>query len=158
MKNKYYIENGVAYIHATGQTFMVDDEDLGIVSQYSWSINPRGYVMAKVHRKNISLHRLLLSFPDGIVDHINRDKLDNRRSNLRVVNATESSRNRGVSKNNQSGFKGVSTCSGRAWKYRAQINVDGKRVFLGHYKTAEEAHAAYVAAALKYFGEYAPLV
>ena len=79
--------------------------------------------------------------PEGLeTDHINRDKLDNRRENLRFVTHRENLLNR--SSKSASGVKGVYFCSGRSKPWRAQITRYGKRVNIGYYKSIEEAAAA----------------
>lgn len=108
----------------------------------------------KNHDRLIKLHREIIGAKVGeITDHVNGDTLDNRRSNLRVCTVKDNSRNRGLQKNNRSGFKGIyRTVNGN---YRAQIHVNKKRIVLGHFKTAVAASRAYNIAAKKYFGEFA---
>ena len=119
----------------------------------------------KRHRRYY-LSRLIMGEPKGmLVDHVNGDTLDNRRSNLRVCSKGENGRNRKVaSKNNTSGFKGVS-CRKKGpdmineWSrpWQAYINHDKKRHHLGMFATAEEAARAYDAKALELHGEFARL-
>lgn len=161
MKNSYYIKNNVAYVlDSKGNTFIVDADDLERIKICTWcKDNAKGYVMGTIKRKRVPLHRFLLGYPDGIVDHINRNTCDNRRKNLRVCNITESNWNRGVQRSNRVGIKGVALCLSRdrKKKYRAQINVNGKRIRLGWFMTAEEAAIAYKEAERKYYGEFAPV-
>lgn len=160
MKNKYNIVGDVAYLYdSKGNCFQVDAEDLDRVKKSTWwKDESRGYIKGTISGKRVSLHRYLLDYPDGIVDHINRDRCDNRKDNLRVCTMSESNMNRGVQKSNKTGIKGVAYCPSRdrVSKYRAQINVDGKRIRLGWFETAEEAQAAYKEAEDFYFGEFAP--
>ena len=160
MKNKYTIVDGVAYVSdAKGNQFMVDADDIDRIKICSWyRENRKGYFLGTISGKHVRLHRFLLGEPDGLVDHINRNKSDNRKQNLRVCTVTESNWNRGVQKSNKIGIKGVALCSSRhgAKRYRAQINVDGKRIRLGWFDNVEEAQAVYEEAAKKYFGEFAP--
>lgn len=105
----------------------------------------------------IILHRLILDAPKGMqVDHINGNRLDNRRENLRICTQAENCKNRKESKNNTSGYKGVSICS-QTKKYKAVIQLNRKKIFLGRFKTAKEAAIAYNEAAVKYHGEFANL-
>lgn len=105
------------------------------------------------------LHRDILSriigrelTTDEMVDHKNLNSVDNRRANLRLATSTQNQGNRRVSKNNKSGFKGVSKAKN---KWVATITVNGRRIILGRFKTPEEAHEAYCAGAKEHFGEFA---
>jgi hypothetical protein len=100
------------------------------------------------------LHRYIISAPEGMyVDHINCNTLDNRRENLRLCTMTENMRNRGKYHNNTVGYRGV-TFHKRDNRFQAQIRIDGKRLFLGYFLTAEDAHEAYKEASIKYHGEF----
>lgn len=132
---------------------IVDDEDYEGLSQNKWYLTSHGYV--KSHREY--MHRILLSpQPDQQVDHINMDKLDNRRVNLRVCSARENSLYRPINKNNHSGYKGVSQRKDTK-RWQAYIMVNRKRLHLGYYDTKERAAKVYNEAATKYFGEFAYL-
>jgi len=93
-------------------------------------------------------------WPQGEVDHINCNKFDNRWDNLRVASRTQNANNIGLRKNNKSGYKGVSydKATGR---YIALIRSGGKKINLGRFDTAEEAHAAYCKAAKELHGDFA---
>lgn len=94
---------------------------------------------------------------DGFwVDHINGDTLDNRRSNLRLCTVSGNNHNRMKSKNNTSGYKGVSWLK-QNQKWRAYIKVNSKDKHLGCYLDKEDAARAYDKAAKEYFGEFARL-
>jgi hypothetical protein len=104
--------------------------------------------------QTIYLHRLIAGEPEGAeVDHRDGDGLLNIRSNLRVCSTSQNHCNRRLSIRNTSGFKGASW-NASVGKWLARIKVNGKRHNLGHFLTPEEAHAAYVAASLKYHGEF----
>lgn len=90
---------------------------------------------------------------DFVPDHINRNKLDNRRENLRESTNAENLRNRGVQRNSTTGFTGVYL--DKRWnRYTAKIKFNRKYVHLGCFATAEEAHARYCEEARKLFGEF----
>lgn len=87
-------------------------------------------------------------------DHINRNRLDNRRCNLRKCTLSQNMQNRVVLPNNKAGFKGVHWC-GPDKKWQAQIYVGKKRHYLGKYKDKHDAARAYNKAALELHGEFA---
>ncbi len=157
-------ENGVGYVSLTqGKVAKVDIEDLPLVGQYNWHVVPRGSCLYAENRtgvgdlkKSLKMHRLIMGLTNekADVDHINHDTLDNRRSNLRVCEHSENSRNCIVSKNNKIGLKGVSF-EKYTGKYKAQITVNYKGMNLGRYDTPEEAHKVYIEAAKKFYGEFA---
>jgi hypothetical protein len=90
-------------------------------------------------------------WPSDLVDHINGVRDDDRIENLREASNTENQHNAKRSARNKTGFKGVFLWNG---KYRANIRVNGKRIFLGAFVTGEEAHAAYCAAAEIHHGRF----
>jgi hypothetical protein len=93
-------------------------------------------------------------WPQGQIDHINGDGLDNRIANLRLATNSQNMANRRHNRNSTSPYKGVSYV--KKWgRWVARIQKDKKRVEIGYFFTPEEAHAAYVAAAREAFGEFA---
>jgi len=93
-------------------------------------------------------------WPDGIVDHINCDRTDDRLENLRLASLAENARNCVVRKDSRSGYKGVSPHKA-AGKYQASIGYEGKNLYLGLHETAEKAAEAYDSKAIELFGEFA---
>jgi len=143
-----------------GATVLVDDADLPIVSRHSWHLSHNGYAIRRERingRKPVLyLHRAIMSADwDGDVDHINGDKLDNRRCNLRYVTRAQNNMNMRT-RRGSSRFKGV------VWhkqdrRWWAVIKAEGKQRSLGTYATQEEAAAAYNVAAKRFFGDFARL-
>lgn len=145
-----------------GLVAIVDDDDTEWLNKWKWhaSVNPEGsYALRNQHpggvRSLIFMHREICPPPAGFqVDHINGNRLDNRRCNLRVATISQNNANRPVYKNNQLGVKGVALSGG---KYRARIRVNRKCICLGRHETIEQAAEAYRLAAERYFGEFARL-
>jgi len=105
-------------------------------------------------------HQIVYFLHHGIIppmiDHIDRDKTNNRIGNLRPCTDTQNKANIGLLKSNSSGYKGVSLNT-RSGMYHAQIKINGKQTYLGRYTTPEEAAIRYNEAARKQFGEFAHL-
>lgn len=145
----------IAYIPLTqGFYALIDVED--IPRAYgSWTAKRSGnciYAHAKRDGAMITLHRFLLGKPDMLVDHKNRDGLDNRRANLRLSTLGQNQWNRKISRLSKTGLKGVHKEGNRWMSY---IDTDRKRTRLGVFSTPEEAHVAYRAAADKLHGDFA---
>lgn len=135
-----------------GYFTIVDEADWDVVNKYSWSYQiPGGYPAAQVNYKKIKLHQYLTEYP--MTDHVNGNKLDNRRCNLRECTKSQNSINSG-SRGGASRFRGVSLARGR---WRARLKHDGKYLSLGQFSTEEEAAEAYNQGALEYHGEFARL-
>lgn len=140
---------------------LVDDDDYPIVSKYNWCLNRKGYVVGKANEEYIRLHRFIAKthhwdVGENIIDHINRDKRDNRKSNLRVCTPQQNCFNRIQRYNGAtSRYKGVSKRGNGHW--RMMIYIDGKPYYNETYRTEIEAAVAYNRAAIKVHGEYALL-
>ena len=121
---------------------LFDDKDEIVIASYNWYKGTNGYAQAGGSESGfglIRMHQLLLGKHPGMhIDHINRNKLDNRRTNLRVVTASENIFNQGPDRRNKTGIRGVYYLE-RIKRYWAYINILGKRKNLGYYKTLEEA-------------------
>lgn len=137
-----------------GPFFLIDIGDLHLLGKHRWRLDKMGYVRSG--RCNL-LHRMIMDPGEKqVVDHINGDPSDCRRSNLRVASQKQNSYNTRLAKNNKSGYKGVSWDSHRN-KYAASISVDRRTVHLGRFENKEEAAEAYDKAASFYFGKFALL-
>lgn len=146
-----------------GQIALVSEADLTLILARSWFAKPRSYrkgdntrfyaASAGPDRRQIIMHRLILRAPDGlVVDHINGDGLDNRRTNLRLCTQRENLLNRKV--RSRSGFRGV-TRTPAGWV--ARISDDGRKLQLGTFHCPIEAARAYDEAALAHHGAFAML-
>lgn len=145
-------------------TWRVNKCNSSLAGQQTGSQTRHGYVVMTIDGNSYRGHRLAWLYvkgqwPKDQVDHINGVRDDNRWSNLREASHLQNGGNRKIQRNNTSGFKGVRRCSlstertQRPWE--AAIWFNGKRMYLGRFRTAEGAHAAYCAAAEKFHGEFA---
>jgi len=138
--------------------FFFDLEDLDKVKNIKWCTDSDGYIVAHVNKKTIFLHNFLfnpMKCEKGFKrDHININPLDNRKRNLRIITNSLSNANKGLQKNNTSGFKGVGIIKNKKCiKYRATITINNKFIHLGCYDTPEEAHEVYVNKCRELYGE-----
>ena len=140
-----------------GGSFIVDLDDFDLASSHYWYLDDRGYVTGKeyITGKTIRLHSILC--PNFVeVDHINQNKLDNRKCNFREVTRQENVINRPISKRNSSGFIGV-YWSKKDKSWYSQITINRKVIHLGYTSTKEKAIIQRLEAELQYFGkEFAP--
>jgi hypothetical protein len=142
---------------------IVDDADYETLSQFKWSVfhsggaNRKYYAQRSPHPKHqtILMHRMLMDYPGGMeIDHINGNGLDNRKCNLRICSKSQNMANRGKTKRNQSGAKGIIWDKANQ-RWMARIAIQRKTYFLGRFERIEDARSAYARAAQKYFGEFA---
>ena len=140
----------------SGHQVKVDDDDYLEMSKYRWH-RANGYAMRHISTKpdkRIYMHRQILNISSElVVDHKNRNKLDNRKVNLRPAtisqNAGNSKKRVGLSR-----YKGVSFFKPRGY-WRARITINGKSTLIGYYRNQKEAHEAYCIVAREVFGTYA---
>lgn len=146
----------------TGVSILVDDEDFSSLPKTGWYIQD-GYARrsqrvgprSEGKQLLISMHRQIMGLQPGDkrqVDHINRNRLDNRRCNLRICTKDENSRNRTMHSNNLLGVKGVSAHGN---KFRSEIQINKRRIYLGLHPTVELAKEFYDLAAQMIHGEFA---
>ena len=136
-----------------GKVTIVDDDMFEYLNQWKWHLSRFGYAVRKP-KEQIYMHRFIMKPDKGFfTDHINGDKLDNRKDNLRICTTSENMMNRGKQSNNTSGYKGV-FWSIPAKRWRAQIVVMRKAIHLGLFDTPEEAYKEYKKAEKKLFGEF----
>lgn len=154
-------------VRGSSEFVLVDDEDVEKISHYTWrtSCHRKGhttvYVVTDVRTEEktikILLHRLILNAPAGVlVDHKNRNGLDNRKANLRLATNGQNVANRPGWVKSSSKFKGVYWDSSRL-KWRASIEHNGKKYSIGRFSLEEDAAKAVDVKAVELFGEFAYL-
>lgn len=147
-----------------GYQALIDEADWPMVQGLTLYRGTNGYVYFSMGsletHKTQTLHSLLLGPHKGRhIDHINGDKLDNRRENLRVATHSQNQVNRkSLNKNNRSGARGVSFAPNRSplKPWRVQITVDGKNIHLGQFGSKEDAISARRLAEQEHYGELCP--
>ena len=135
---------------------IIDDDMYEYLKDYNWYMQTCGYACA---RKKIDgewiawlMHRAIMNTPKGMcTDHINHNKLDNRKSNLRICTHTENSRNNSTTRG-RSKYKGVYYSHG---KWCAQIVVNGKKIRPKRFDSEKDAAEAYNKMAIELFGQFA---
>jgi hypothetical protein len=160
----------MATINLNGCEVIVDDEDFTRVSELTWHVEKRSAEKGNFYFRHtfnktkegkrqvwsVMLHRFVLGLleDDGfVVDHIDRNTLNNSKSNLRRCSKGENNRNVAMRKTNTSGYKGVTWYKSRS-KWMAQIKVNKKHITLGYFDNPQKAHEAYCEASAKYHGEF----
>ena len=152
------------YIKLTrGQIAIIDQDDYKAISQFKWqahydpslgqyyAVDTRWHKEKKVYY-TARMHREIMNCPNGMeVDHINGNKLDNRKCNLRICTRTQNMHNRKKYKNSTNNYKGVFR---HGEKWRASIMANRKKHYLGVFETEIEAYKAYQVASKKYHGEF----
>ncbi len=145
-----------AIVPCRGGPFLIDREDLPRLQGFGWYVDGEGYVAAMAprgigRRRMVLLHRHLMGArPGELVDHRNRDTLDNRRANLRFA-----SRAVNMANSNRGPMRGVRADIARG-RWRAEIGAAGRTIYLGTFESPAEAIAARQAAELEHFGELCP--
>ena len=157
--NHYEIANDgktVIGYFADGKKFYFDLSDLEKVRKYSWYLcgYPNKIIIANA--KRMTLHRYLLDSPDCEIDHIDLNRFNNCRSNLRLCTHRENQCNHNLQSNNTSGVAGVRYYKPRS-KYAARIKHFGKEIHLGYYLDIVSAMQARNVAMKLLFGKFARL-
>lgn len=149
MKNDYRIDGETTVIQVIRKgeihEVFIDTTDLEFLSEFrgTWHLDNRGYIKRVIKGKLELMHRVLMNPPnDMVVDHIDGNPLNNRKSNLRVVTWGQNTQNITSNKRSKTGIRGVSLENRWRERWRARVRVNGKDVDLGYFKTKEEAEAA----------------
>lgn len=135
-----------------GSKVIIDEDFFGKATLDKWRISSWGYV---VNGKGKYLHRIVMEAKEGEqIDHINRNKLDNRKENLRVCSCSENQWNRDKTRSNSSGFKGVSFHK-KANKWQVYIRIKNIPKYIGIFPDKVSAAKAYDNEAKKLYGKFA---
>lgn len=148
-----------------GQVALVSDEWYDVLNVHKWRAlwdeDTQSYYAVRMSKTKdgklvtIYMHAVVAGTPKGMyTDHIDHNGLHNYPDNLRVATPSQNQMNKGIGKNNTSGFKGVSQ---HRRKWQAQIQIDGRLEYLGTFPSPALAAVAYDEAATRLFGEYAVL-
>lgn len=165
-KNKTKVNNydlsgeyGIGCTFNTNQEFYFDLEDYDKIKGYCWSehIYKNGYRTLDARDKSTGkVVRMQWVIAGKYYDHINRNTLDNRKHNLRLVSQQKNAQNSSMQSNNTSGFIGVCWCSSKQ-KWNAYIRVNNKQKHCGYFNSKYDAIVSRLKAELKYYGaEFAP--
>ena len=143
---------GVLWINGIGsEKILFDLEDADEIRKHQWCMDTR-YAVTSIDNKIIAMHQLIGC--QGY-DHHDQNPLNNQKSNLVSCTHQENIRNSALSKNNTSGFIGVSWSKEKK-KWVAAIQIDGKMFAIGRYLNKTDAIKARLRAEAQYFGEFAP--
>lgn len=163
-RNTYIVGDKVTKIvMSCGSHVIVDTKNIGILVTHKWIISTTGYARSICRtrsEKSVTMHRLILSLDkhkDLVCDHIDRDKLNNTESNLRLCTKRQNNMNSKPKSTIGSTYKGVSKSYQIKKPWRARIMVNGKEITAGCFSCEVEAAKAYNELARKYFGEFAYL-
>ena len=139
-----------------GNVAIVDNEDYEWLNRWKWYYSA-GYIIRPENNTTIYMHRLVMGMLPGLMecDHINGNRADNRKSNLRICNRNQNTWNSPSHVNSTSKCRGVHCASNGKW--HVKIQKDGKRYWCGQYSTEEEAIKVRNKKALELYGEYARL-
>ena len=137
----------------THNGFYIDKDDYKTISQYSWYESDTGYMISRIKGKLIRLHRFILNAPDDLcVDHINHNRADCRKNNMRLCTRKENCHNYGKSCNNKSGVTGV------CWvKEKNKWLVTIQHKFVGYYDDFQEAVESRIKEELIRYKDFSPL-
>ena len=123
----------------SGKQFLFDECDRELVDSYSWYVNSYGYAAVKYKGTTLMFHRESMQAPKGFdVDHINGNRADNRRCNLRVVTRAQNQQNKAIQSNSKTGHKNVFWVNG-VQKWEVCIVKGGKKAFRKFFKDFDEA-------------------
>lgn len=149
-----YLQIELLGSHGENKNMLVSKSTYLKILDYKWYLNSNGYPATYNFGRALSLHKFLYpNLEKGlVVDHINRDKLDNRLENLRIITQKENSYNRNKNSNSKNTYKGIKK-SGNT--FTATVNKDGQKYEINNIPDEKEAAKIYDAMAEELFGQYA---
>ena len=163
--NKYIIKNNYVEMIIESKVYgtiivKIDNDDLEKCSKLTWHYaknKDSKYIQTRVNGKMIKLHRYIMNIDNSnlLVDHISRDTLDNRKSNLRICTYQQNSFNKSIRIDNTSGITGISFHNINK-KWRAKIKYNNLTIHLGYFEDINEALINRRVAEEILFGEYSP--
>ena len=158
--NTYYVDkNKIVHVKLRNvdEEMLCDVDDWEKLKTHCWYKDSQGYARTTIltpKKSSPAFHTLIFTPKEGEeIDHISRNKLDNRKSNLRSATRSQNMQNKDIISSNTSGITGVRWHS-QSGNWAAQINVNKKRINLGYFKNKEDAIKAREEAEVKYFGEF----
>jgi hypothetical protein len=165
-KNEIFIKEDYAEVvlynrnHEEVARSLIDLGDVDLIREHKWYLGSQGYPSTRIYSKNgegrnFGMHKIITNTTKEIIDHKNRNRLDNRRFNLIISNKSKNAVNSNLRANNSSGVTGVSF-SKRQNKWRSYISSNGKRLELGWFKDLEIAVKERLFAEIKYYPDNPP--
>jgi hypothetical protein len=150
-KNLFEIKDGLVYCYTEEGNLLFFTDDARVI-EHSWGKQANGYSSTQINGKQIPVHRFISNPKDNeLVDHINRNKKDNRSCNLRNTSKSVNAFNCDIRRNNTSGRTGVRLRKD-THRWTAEIKKDRKKITLGCFETYEQAVEAREEAEKKYYG------
>lgn len=158
--NNIELIDSYGVLHMGIHRFIFDIDDLSVIRSRDWYMDKDGYLASSYfyngRRRFIMFHREVMhANSTQWVDHINRDKSDNRKCNLRCCKREENNRNRGLFSTNTSGVTGVFFDKERG-KWVANISYNKKRIHIGRYASKDDAIMARLEKEIELFDDFAP--
>lgn len=144
---------------SNGKYSLVDEEDYDLLMQHKWHYSNSGYASKRFSKKTVSIHRFVmdkyLTADNLVIDHINRNRLDNRKSNLRVCTTQQNCWYRKTKA--KSGYRGVYWHNRSNLWYSQIRDKDSKKIHIGMFNNVVDAAKAYDVYSKKLHGDFAVL-
>ena len=155
--NEYSVNDGVVTVELSNsnKSFICDVEEWELRKQYCWALHHTGYAYTTIDNKYITFHESMFNYDKSInpIDHINLNRLDDCKMNLRMVTKSQNMMNRDILSSNTSGCTGVHY-NDKNGLWVARIGINYKRILLGSYGDINDAIRARREAEIIYFGEH----